>query len=102
MASKRTVRGSGKRRQVTSARQVLSRAQAEAAQLLKLKKPRKGKTVADLFQREEAELTALLKRIQAGNITRMELHRGLKELDTGLQEVETRLRRMLNHVLYML
>jgi hypothetical protein len=102
MASKRTVRGSGKRRQVTSARQGLRRAQAAAAQVLKLKKPRKGETVADLFQREEAELTALLKRIQAGNITRVELHRGLKELDTGLQEVETRLRRMLNHVLYML
>jgi hypothetical protein len=54
-------------------------------------KRREAETVFKLSQRAKAEVAKLLKRNQAGTITRV-------QLKTGLKEVEQQLKRMLFHV----
>jgi hypothetical protein len=115
MAAKRIVtRSRSNKRQEAELRELLRRARAETTKLLKRKQARtvtrrgSGKlreaetTLRKLLGREHAEVANLLKRNRAGTITRVELHSGLEELDIGFQEVETRIKRMLNHVFYML
>jgi hypothetical protein len=58
-------------------------------------KRREAKTVLELSRRAEAEVAKLLKRNQAGTLTKV-------ELDTGLEEVEERLKRMLSLILRIL
>lgn len=115
MASKRIVTKSRlNKRQEAELRELLRRARVEITKLLKRKqaktatrrglgKPREAETtLSELLRREHAEVANLLKRNRAGTITRVDLHSGLEELDIGFQEVETRIKRMLNHVFFML
>jgi hypothetical protein len=58
-------------------------------------KHREAEAVLKLSRRAKAEVTKLLKRNQAGTITR-------EQLDTGLEEVEERLKRMLGMIRHLL
>lgn len=58
-------------------------------------KRREAKTVLVLSHRAKAEVAKLLRRDQAGTITR-------KQLKTGLKEVEERLKRMLGMIRHLL
>ncbi len=57
----------------------------------KKEKRRKAKAALRLTERAQAELAKLLKRDQAGTITRA-------ELETGLEEIDEDLKRMLRFV----
>lgn len=57
----------------------------------KKEKRRKAKSALRLTERAQAELAKLLKRDQAGTITRA-------ELETGLEEIDEDLKRMLRFV----
>ena len=58
-------------------------------------KRREAETVLMLSKRAKAEVAKLLRRDQAGTITR-------KQLKTGLEEVEERLKRMLGMIRHLL
>ena len=58
-------------------------------------KRREAETVLKLSERAKAEVAKLLKRNQAGTITRV-------QLETGLEEVEERLKRMLGMIRHLL
>ncbi len=58
-------------------------------------KRRKAETVLKLSKRAKGEVAKLLKRNQAGTITRV-------QLETGLEEVEERLKRMLGFIRHLL
>jgi hypothetical protein len=58
-------------------------------------KRREAETVLMLSQRAKAEVAKLLRRDQAGTITR-------KQLKIGLEEVEERLKRMLGMIRHLL
>jgi hypothetical protein len=58
-------------------------------------KRREAETVLKLSKRAKAEVAKLLKRNQAGTITRA-------QLETGLEEVEEQLKRMLGMIRHLL
>jgi hypothetical protein len=58
-------------------------------------KHREAEAVLKLSQRAKAEVAKLLKRDQAGTITRA-------KLDTGLEEIEERLKQMIHFVRHLL
>lgn len=58
-------------------------------------KRRDAEIVLELSKRAKAEVAKLLKRNQAGTITRA-------QLETGLEEVEERLKRMLGMIRHLL
>jgi hypothetical protein len=58
-------------------------------------KRREAETVLMLSRRAKAEVVQLLRRDQAGTITR-------KQLQTGLEEVDERLRRMVGMIRHLL
>jgi hypothetical protein len=58
-------------------------------------KRREAETVLKLSRRAKAEVAKLLRRNQAGTITR-------EQLKTGLKEVDERLKRMLAHIRHLL
>jgi hypothetical protein len=58
-------------------------------------KHRKAKTALKLSRRAKTEVATLLKRNQAGTITRVQLETGLQEVDQGLK----RLLGMIRHLL---
>jgi hypothetical protein len=58
-------------------------------------KRREAKTALKLSRRAKAEVATLLKRNQAGTITRVQLKTGLQEVDQGLK----RLLGMIRHLL---
>jgi hypothetical protein len=116
MASKRNItrRGAFKSREAETLRKLLREVRAETAKLLARNqartltrrgsdKRRQAETnLRTLLRREHDELGKLLKLNREGTITRVELHTGLEDLETGLQELEARIKRMVNHVFYML
>jgi hypothetical protein len=50
-------------------------------------KRREAETVLKVSQRAQAEVAKLLKRNQAGTITRAQLDTGLEEIDEGLKQM---------------
>jgi len=66
------------------------------------RRPRTESNLRTLLRYEGDEIAKLLRRNRARTLTWEELERGLEELETGLKEVEGRIRRMVNHVFYML
>ena len=58
-------------------------------------KRRKAKSALKLSRKAKAEVATLLKRNQAGTITRVQLETGLQEVDQGLK----RLLGMIRHLL---
>jgi hypothetical protein len=98
---KTTERKTAKKRRSAKAVQKLSKkARDEIIELAKHVKARIP--VYKLSKNAHAEIGSLVSHVRAGTITRIQLERGLKELETGLQEVDDRLKRMINHVYYFL